>query len=462
MNWDVFICHASEDKTSVARPLHDLLVSEGLKVWLDENEMKVGASLRESIDKGLAQSRFGVVILSRAFFGKEWTERELSGLMARETERSKVILPVWHGVDRDFVVQFSPVLADRVAVSTSRGLERAAREIADVCRSSVVESPARSGEGTPHEKMERSQPNAASRRRTPDEANVMKNRAIVHRRRGELRTAEELLDEVLQIYRELDNPAGQANALNNLGIVYRLQGRMAAGQVAHEEALRFYELAGDRRGQADSLRNRAIIHRAVSELDISKALLFTAVAIYKECGDRSGEAKTLNELGMTSREAGELESAQNYYSESEQIYTEIAASPSGEKPAQAVNARIELGPASMEQDSHQLESHAADERGGEDSGLEDLRRLMPELLAEMQRDLAGDETRLITEFVILPSESVIFNGSKRRFTYHENRHENLQNKIDALEERGLVRDVTTGNTPIYRLTEQFREALRRP
>ena len=328
MIWDAFICHASEDKADVARPLAELLTREGLNVWLDANEVKPGDSLRESIDRGLAESRFGVVILSRVFFSKKWPQRELNGLMARETSRNKVILPVWHNVDRDFVARFSPILADRVAVTTSRGLERAAREIADVCRSGVVEAPDESGDTTPNDEVAKAQSSGPPRRRTADEANVMKNRAIVHRQQGELQTAEELLDKVLQVYRDLDRPGGQANALNNLGIVYRLQGRMATGGVAHEEAFKFYEFAGDRRGQADSLRNRAMIHRLVGDLNASKALLYTALATYRECGDRSGEAKTLNELGMTCREAGELEAAQNYYRESELLYGEIAAGAS--------------------------------------------------------------------------------------------------------------------------------------
>ncbi len=65
--WDLFISHASEDKDEIARPLADQLVEAGLKVWFDEYELTVGDSLRRSIDQGLAQSRFGVVILKRTF-----------------------------------------------------------------------------------------------------------------------------------------------------------------------------------------------------------------------------------------------------------------------------------------------------------------------------------------------------------------------------------------------------------
>jgi hypothetical protein len=97
----VFICHASEDKSGIARPLAGLLRDAGYRVWYDEFSLTVGDSLRSSIDKGLAESNFGVVILSKAFFGKPWPQQELNGLASKETQGNKVILPVWHqpGVD---------------------------------------------------------------------------------------------------------------------------------------------------------------------------------------------------------------------------------------------------------------------------------------------------------------------------------------------------------------------------
>lgn len=130
--WDVFISHASEDKETVARPLADLLRRAGLRVWIDESQLRLGDSLRQRIDHGLSRSSFGVVILSRAFFLKDWPQRELNGLVAREISSQKVILPVWHEIDREFVTRYSPHLADKLAVSTSRGLEAVARAILEV------------------------------------------------------------------------------------------------------------------------------------------------------------------------------------------------------------------------------------------------------------------------------------------------------------------------------------------
>jgi hypothetical protein len=131
--WDLFICHATEDKDEIARPLANALSAKGLKVWYDEFTLKVGDSLRQKIDFGLAHSRYGIVILSQFFFKKNWPQRELDGLAAREdSEGHKVILPVWLHVDRDYVVKFSPTLADRLASRSSDGLDIVVKELLDV------------------------------------------------------------------------------------------------------------------------------------------------------------------------------------------------------------------------------------------------------------------------------------------------------------------------------------------
>lgn len=128
-DWDLFISHASEDKDEIARPLADKFIEHGLKVWFDEYTLTVGDSLRRSIDQGLAGCRFGVVILSPHFLQKEWTQKELDGLVARDDGSEKRILPVWHNVSRNEVVSFSPPLADKLGVLTAKGLDHVVSEI---------------------------------------------------------------------------------------------------------------------------------------------------------------------------------------------------------------------------------------------------------------------------------------------------------------------------------------------
>jgi hypothetical protein len=127
--YDLFICHASEDKEKVVRPLTQALLGRGLRVWLDELELTIGDSLHGRIDSGLARSRFGVVVFSRAFFSKDWPQRELAGLAARERAGTKVILPVWHEVDHEYIVSHSPILADRIGATTNAGIDDVAEKI---------------------------------------------------------------------------------------------------------------------------------------------------------------------------------------------------------------------------------------------------------------------------------------------------------------------------------------------
>lgn len=127
--WDVFISHASEDKEDFARPLAHALRDRGLGVWFDEFTLRVGDSLRRSIDKGLAQARYGVVVISPAFLGKDWPQKELDGLVAREVGGRKVILPVWHNLDASVLLRHSPLLADRLATSSSKGLNHVVIEL---------------------------------------------------------------------------------------------------------------------------------------------------------------------------------------------------------------------------------------------------------------------------------------------------------------------------------------------
>jgi len=117
--YDVFISHASEDKDDFVRPLAEKLTEAGVSVWYDEFQLKIGDKLRRSIDKGLANSRFGIVVFSPDFFQKNWTQYELDGLVQKEMTGKKAILPLWHKVSKDEVMKYSPSLADTVALNTA-------------------------------------------------------------------------------------------------------------------------------------------------------------------------------------------------------------------------------------------------------------------------------------------------------------------------------------------------------
>ena len=133
--YDIFISHASEDKDAIARPLYNALVERGISVWFDEAVLKLGDSLRRKIDDGLSKCKYGVVILSPSFLSKEWPQRELDGLVARETASGeKAILPIWHEIDRDTLLQSSPTLADKLAGNSKEGLPVIVDKIIEVLK----------------------------------------------------------------------------------------------------------------------------------------------------------------------------------------------------------------------------------------------------------------------------------------------------------------------------------------
>lgn len=123
IGYDVFISHASEDKDSLARPLSNALSRKGLVVWFDEQVLNPGDSLQDRIDQGLASSRIGVVILSKNFFQKQWTKKELGGLFALSIGKGRRVIPVWHEISYQTVLEYSPMLADSLAIHSSQGIE---------------------------------------------------------------------------------------------------------------------------------------------------------------------------------------------------------------------------------------------------------------------------------------------------------------------------------------------------
>ena len=138
---DAFISHASEDKTSFVADFARTLQNLGASVWYDDYTLKPGDSLSRSIDKGLIESRYGVVVLSPSFFAKKWAEYELRGLVSRENDGCSAILPLWHNVTKREVSDFSPPLSDKFAIKTeNKSIMETALRVLDVIRPDLVES----------------------------------------------------------------------------------------------------------------------------------------------------------------------------------------------------------------------------------------------------------------------------------------------------------------------------------
>lgn len=115
---DVFLCHAWDDRGGAAKELHDLLISRGVSVWFSEKDVTLGTPLLREIDKGLAKSRVGIVLVTPALLRRLAAEgivdKELSALLARD-----LLVPVVHNTTYEALREVSPLLGSRSGLSTA-------------------------------------------------------------------------------------------------------------------------------------------------------------------------------------------------------------------------------------------------------------------------------------------------------------------------------------------------------
>lgn len=115
---DVFLCHAWDDRKGVAKELHDMLESRGISVWFSEKDVLLGATLLREIDKGLAKSRVGIVLVTPALLrrlaGEGIADKELSALLARD-----LLVPILHDTTYEALRDVSPLLGSRSGLSTA-------------------------------------------------------------------------------------------------------------------------------------------------------------------------------------------------------------------------------------------------------------------------------------------------------------------------------------------------------
>ncbi|SIT96652.1 TIR domain-containing protein [Epilithonimonas bovis DSM 19482] len=124
---DIFLCHAWDDRKDSAKELHDLLESKGVSVWFSEKDVFLGTSLMREIDKGLAKSKVGIVLVTPNFLDRIQNEgiadKELSALLARD-----LLVPIVHETTFENLRDVSPLLGSRSGLSTK---EETMDQIAD-------------------------------------------------------------------------------------------------------------------------------------------------------------------------------------------------------------------------------------------------------------------------------------------------------------------------------------------
>ncbi len=129
---DVFLCHAWDDRLGIAKELHDLLESCGVSVWFSEKDVALGSTLLREIDKGLANSKVGIVLVTPSFLnrirGEGIAEKELSALLARD-----LLVPIVHDTSYESLRDVSPLLGSRSGLSTAEdSLSSVANKLAEL------------------------------------------------------------------------------------------------------------------------------------------------------------------------------------------------------------------------------------------------------------------------------------------------------------------------------------------
>ena len=115
---DVFLCHAWDDRGGAAKELHDLLESRNVSVWFSEKDVPLGSTLLREIDRGLAKSRIGIVLVTPSLLkrlkGEGIADKELSALLARD-----LLVPIVHGTSYEALREISPLLGSRSGLNTA-------------------------------------------------------------------------------------------------------------------------------------------------------------------------------------------------------------------------------------------------------------------------------------------------------------------------------------------------------
>ena len=116
---DVFLCHAWDDRQGAAKELNDLLVARGVSVWFSENDVGLGKPLLRAIDKGLANSRIGIVLVTPALISRIKSEGSIADLELSTLLRRNVLVPVVHDTTYEALREVSPLLGSRSGLSTA-------------------------------------------------------------------------------------------------------------------------------------------------------------------------------------------------------------------------------------------------------------------------------------------------------------------------------------------------------
>lgn len=129
LKYDVFVSHASEDKEEFVKPLVDALKNNNINAWYDNDEISWGDSIASSINRGLADSRYAIVVLSPNFLNKYWTTTELDTIMSMESVNTQKLLPIFHNISYKEIADQKPIILGHLGIDSNEGIDHIIEQI---------------------------------------------------------------------------------------------------------------------------------------------------------------------------------------------------------------------------------------------------------------------------------------------------------------------------------------------
>ena len=119
--YDVFVSHANKDKIGYVNELKASLDKLGVSVFYDKDTLEWGDNWKDKILEGVEKAEFAIIVISENFFGREWTEIELTEFLSRQNRNGqKIILPILHGISVAQIQEKYPAVAEIQALESSK------------------------------------------------------------------------------------------------------------------------------------------------------------------------------------------------------------------------------------------------------------------------------------------------------------------------------------------------------
>ena len=115
--FDLFISYSHANKEELVEPLVEALQAAGIRVWFDKLAISIGDSITDKINEGLREARFGLIVISKAYFDSNWARRELNAFFKKQiTLKKKFVLPLWYQISMEELFDHFPMLVDYKAI----------------------------------------------------------------------------------------------------------------------------------------------------------------------------------------------------------------------------------------------------------------------------------------------------------------------------------------------------------